>query len=775
MKGLYPDVVYHKSVADTDAEIRAEQLNLLYRAVPLSLAVNMTVSLVLVVVNWQAVPHAMLLGWWSALLVLTLWRAWVLSQGLQQQRRKQRGNDAYWERRLSVGIVSSAALWGLSSWLLFPLDSPLHQSFVTIVLVGLTGGAVTTLSGHRSNSALMSALILLPLAARWFTLGGETDWVLGGLILFLAVIIFLSALRVRRTLVQNIVLRLEAAAREQDLRDSEVRFQRLFESSPLGLAQFDTRGVVQTCNDALCRIVGAPREVIVGFNLLEDSRDAQLKVAVQRALEDGSADYEGVYESITVDKSTPVRGLLTGLPAADGGFAGGLAIVEDITEQRDAQREIERQALYDPLTELPNRRLLLDQIEHELARARRHQHRGALLFLDLDHFKTINDSLGHAVGDQLLQHVAQRLGDSLRGEDTAARLGGDEFVVLLSDLDSDLERALANVRLRAEGLNRILSSPYRVEGHDLHVSASIGVSMLPNEYQSADALLQHADAAMYEAKSQGRNTVRFFHKALQEAADSRMAIEKALRQATRRDELKVYYQAQVDAQGKLIGAEALLRWQHPQRGLISPAEFIPIAEEVGLVTELGEWILEQVCEWLQRQSPSRPLPVSLNISPRQFQQEDFVARVTRIIERYGTDPACIEMEITEGVLLEKPEQVADKMRQLQALGIRFAIDDFGTGYSSLGYLKTLPVNRLKIDQSFVRDVPADVNDAAIIETILAMASHLGLSTVAEGVETREQLDFLRSRGCVAFQGYYFGYPVPAKDFAELAQHHPATG
>jgi len=509
------------------------------------------------------------------------------------------------------------------------------------------------------------------------------------------------------------------------------------------------------------------RDVIVGFDLLETSRDPQLRVAVQRSLADGTSEYNGVYEAINGGKVTPLRGLLTGLPSPHGGYSGGIAIVEDITEQHDAAREIKHQALYDALTDLPNRRLLLDQVQHELARAKRHGHRGALLFLDLDHFKTINDSLGHQVGDQLLKAVAGRLTGSLRGEDTAARLGGDEFVVLLSELGEDLDRTLIQVRERGNDLNRILSEPYEIEGHQLHISASIGVAMLPGDYLSADGLLQHADAAMYEAKASGRNTVRFFHQALQEAADKRLAIEKALRLATRRDELKVHYQAQLGPDGELLGAEALLRWQHPQRGLISPAEFIPVAEEVGLITELGEWILDEVCGWLGRQPEPARLPVSINVSPRQFQQAEFVNRVRDIIDRHGTDPRLLEMEITEGVLLEKPDEVAAKMRELQAYGIQFSIDDFGTGYSSLGYIKTLPVNRLKIDQSFVRDVPGDDNDAAIIETILAMANHLDLTAVAEGVETREQFDFLRSRGCMAFQGYYFGYPREAKDFSEL--------
>jgi len=764
----YPETVYRQSVADVEAEIRSEQVDLLRNAVPLSLIINVIVATVLVVINWDAIPHGMSLGWLGAFAVLTVWRAWTVFHCRHYAAR----NDAYWERRLSVGIVGSALLWGVAAWMLFPLDSPLHQSFITIILVGITGGAVTSLSGHRTTSLLLVILVLLPLVVRWLTLGGQTAIIIASLIVMLAGVIVISALRVRRTLIQNIRLRTAAATREQALRESEERFEHLFEAAPLGVAEYDADGVIITSNQALSRIVGVRHEDIIGFRLLDSSRDPQLKVAVERSLRDGAGEYKGIYQSLNGNKSTPLRGLLTGLPTAGGGYSGGFAIVEDITEQYDAQNEIRHQALYDALTDLPNRRLLLEQVKHELARARRHGHRGALLFLDLDRFKNINDSLGHGVGDLLLEAVARRLTDSLRGEDTAARLGGDEFVVLLSELDENLDRAINHVRERGEGLNRMLSEPYDIDGHTLHISASIGVAMLPNEHNSPDALLQHADAAMYEAKSGGRNTVRFFHKALQEAADTRLAIEKALRLAPGRGELKTFYQPQVDQQGRLLGAEALLRWQHPQRGLISPAEFIPVAEEVGLVTQLGEWILGDVCAWLDRQPQAERLPVSINVSPRQFQQADFVGRVRDIIDAHATDPACIEMEITEGVLLEKPDEVAARMRELQAYGIRFSIDDFGTGYSSLGYLKTLPVNRLKIDQSFVRDVPADANDAAIIETILSMASHLDLTAIAEGVETREQFDFLRSRGCRAFQGYYFGHPGETDSFATMRNAEP---
>ena len=763
MKGNYPPTVYHGFTAEMDAHVRAEQAGLLCRAAPLSLTMVTVITVVLVVVNWGVVPPGMLLGWLACIVVLSLWRVWTVVACMREKDRR----DAYWHRRLSAGALAMGFLWGAASWLLFPLDSPVHQTVVTMVLVGIAGGAVATLSGHRSASLMMVALILLPLAARWATMGSMVGMALAALALVLGVIIAASALRVGKNITQNIELRIQAAAREKALRESEVRFERLFESSPLGLAQYDVEGNVVAANEALARIVGVERKTILGFNLLRDIKDEQLRQEVRRSLAGGSGSYQGIYESVTVDKRTPVRSLLAGLPDSEGGYCGGFAIVEDITEQQAAQREIERQALYDPLTELPNRRLLLEQLSQELARAKRHGHKGALLFLDLDHFKTINDSLGHRVGDLLLQAVAQRLREHLRREDIAARLGGDEFVVVLSEVSDDEGTALTWIRERAEGLARMLAEPYELEGHQLPISASIGVTLFPNEANDADALLQHADAAMYRAKGEGRNTVRFFHKEMQEAADTRLAIEQALRSAPTNGELRLFFQPQVDASGVLLGAEALLRWQHPDKGLIMPGEFISVAEEVGLVGMLGEWVLEEVCRWLAAQGSGGTLPVAINISPKQFQHRDFVSRTRDILKRTSTDPRRIELEITEGVLLKNTDEAAAKMRELQALGISFAIDDFGTGYSSLSYLKRLPVNRLKIDRSFVRDIASDANDAAIVDTILSVANHLGLSAVAEGVENRGQFQFLRDRGCTVFQGYYFGRPVEAERFEDL--------
>ncbi|MDX2481405.1 MAG: EAL domain-containing protein [Desulfuromusa sp.] len=448
------------------------------------------------------------------------------------------------------------------------------------------------------------------------------------------------------------------------------------------------------------------------------------------------------------------------------------ATLRDMTERKQAEAKIEHLAFYDSLTELPNRRLLLDRLEQNISRARRYGHFGAMLFLDLDRFKNINDSLGHPIGDALLQEVSKRLLIDLRAEDTVSRQGGDEFVVLLSDLGSNSTNAAASAQQKAEIIKARLAEKTIIEGHELHITPSIGVAMFPSEKDSqetGDDILRFADTAMYRAKDDGRDTIRFFLPSMQAAADIRLAVEKELRYALERGELKLYFQPQVDGKGKIFGAETLARWEHPEKGFISPATFIPIAEATGLILPIGEWVLRTACEHLKAWS-DKGLAVyhlAVNVSPRQFRQPDFVSQVQSILDQTGADPTLLGLELTEGMVIDNILDTIEKMEALKNLGIEISIDDFGTGYSSLAYLKKMPLNTLKIDQSFVRDIEVDVNNAAIVETIISMATHLNLKVIAEGVETRLELDFMEKKGCRLYQGYLFSKPVPSEQFIEL--------
>ena len=443
-----------------------------------------------------------------------------------------------------------------------------------------------------------------------------------------------------------------------------------------------------------------------------------------------------------------------------------VAIFEDITDRKRAENEIKQLAFYDALTGLPNRRLLLDRLRLALISSVRTQRSGALLFIDLDNFKVLNDNFGHDQGDLLLQQVAQRLMSCVRESDTVARMGGDEFLVMLVDLSDKPQEAAIQAESVGEKILAMLNLPYFLGSHKHHSSTSIGITLFEGQKFSVEDLLKQSDLAMYQAKSAGRNTLRFFNPDMQEALEARATLEKELREGLKNEHFRVYYQPQVDHRGVLTGAEALVRWQHPGHGLMSPCEFIALAEDTGLILPLGNWVLETVCvllaRWAGREQTSS-LSLAVNVCARQFRAPDFVSQVLRVLEQTGANPQRLKLELTESLLLDNVEDTIVKMKALKAHGVSFSLDDFGIGYSSLSYLKRLPLDQLKIDVSFVRDSLTDPNDAAIVRTIVALGQTLGLGVIAEGVETESQRDFLVQLGCHAFQGHLFGRPVPLEE------------
>ncbi len=465
------------------------------------------------------------------------------------------------------------------------------------------------------------------------------------------------------------------------------------------------------------------------------------------------------------------------VPFADEGGVNThwVAVERDITERKKSQDDIHRLAFFDVLTGLPNRRLLMDRIDKLLASSERGATYSAVMFIDLDRFKTINDARGHAIGDALLRNAAERLSQLMRKADTVARIGGDEFVVLLGHLAHELHGATHAASTVAEKIRAAIGRDFEIEGQTYNSTASIGVTMLPRGGQSAQDLLREADTAMYRAKAEGRNGIAFYETAMQAELERRLSMERDLAAALAAGQLQMHVQAQVDRGGRAVGGELLMRWPLADGQMVPPAVFIPVAEESGLIVELGAWALRQACAAvLTLERAGLAMPLSVNVSPTQFRQADFVDVVQRTLADSGAPAALLVLEVTEGLLIDKMDQTIERMHQLAALGLRFSIDDFGTGYSSLAYLKKMPLYELKIDRSFIMDTPDDANSRALVQSILAMAGHLGLRVVAEGVETQAQADFLVAHACNCMQGYLYARPMPLAALIERLQGKTAV-
>ena len=466
------------------------------------------------------------------------------------------------------------------------------------------------------------------------------------------------------------------------------------------------------------------------------------------------------HESPIEDSAAPIHD-------RSGRITGAVIVFHDVSAARQMSLQLSHLAQHDSLTDLPNRMLLNDRLQQAITMAKRHGYRIAVLFMDLDRFKHVNDSLGHDVGDQLLQAVARRLERCVRESDTVGRQGGDEFVAVLSELDTPENAGIGAAKLLAA-----LTLPYHIGPHDLIVPVSIGVSIYPDDGDDAETLVNNADTAMYHAKENGRNNYQFFKQEMNIRASERQFIEGGLRVALERNEFALHYQPKIDlGSGAITGVEALLRWKHPERGFIPPAQFVPIAEDTGLILPIGHWVLSEACrqsrEWID--AGFAPVPMAVNISAVEFRSKDFVESVRTILRESKLDPHCLELELTESVLMKHAESTVSMLKALKEIGVQLTVDDFGTGYSSLSYLRQFPIDALKVDQSFVHEISSRADDAAIVSAVISMGNSLKKRVIAEGVETREQLDFLTAEGCEEAQGYYFNRPMLADQFAKLLE------
>ncbi len=751
-------------------EIKVKLLHLLYSNFVKSSAVIIAVSSFMTYALWSTADHAQLLVWYVSLTFITLFR---LVDTLIYFRDQDRHEYDYWYQHFAIGVIASTLLWAAVPLLFFnPTD---HQTnfFIAFVILGMTAGASSTLAANLRLVHIYLYMLLFPLLYAFLQFDG-TAYTASALMTILFIpIVSVTARQFHATLVETYhTLELYNETKEA-LVTNEQWLSMMFKQAPVGILYYDDDLTIVDCNSKLAEIMHAPKEKLVGLNLknLPDSRP--LKVMLESVSEGKPAEYEGPYRSKISNMDLTVKVQLTPLFDLDGKAQGGLCMMEDKTKEHAALKEAEFLSLHDHLTGLPNRKLLRERMKQTLAEQERHHAYSALLFLDLDHFKQINDSLGHDIGDKILIETAQRLSHTLRKSDTLSRLGGDEFVILLPQLSEIEDEAIRHAYEVAQKIHDVMSEAFNIGPHLLFSSASIGISLFDAELDESDEILRRADMAMYQSKVEGRKRTTFYDYEMDREMQSYIEMKKNLRHAIERNEFSLHFQPILTiGTNKIVAAEALLRWEH-EGVFISTADFIKVAEESSLINEIGYWVIKQTCRQIQAWQSADTFAldyVTINVSARQLLEQGFCDFLLNTVKQYCLDHRVIKLEITETALItnfDKAKQIIDR---LNTMGIDFIIDDFGTGYSSLSYLKAFPFSALKIDRSFVKDILTDPEDEKLIRAIIHTAEQFDYQIIAEGIEEEAQRAILEEiHPALYYQGYLAAKPLDPKAFIDFVQ------
>jgi diguanylate cyclase (GGDEF)-like protein/PAS domain S-box-containing protein len=782
--------------------IYAEQVRLLYRFSLVGYLAEFMVTFLLGAILWNEVgQRPVLFAWFAVAVVIMIGRYGLYKFFIRANPDAE--DLPKWELRFVIGTVMMAVLWGVMGSALLP-KTGVTQLPVMMLVALLTTGAVAYLAPHKSLFTIVALVSLLPMGVMTLGFGDRAGSMLGASIAILTGLLVVVHSKVHKALLDSLTarfdnvliamrleeekLRVETAnraleAEAQDRRKAErselLALQRLklhLERTPLGVIEWDMEFRVATWNPAAEAIFGHASIEIVGesgYMLVHGTQESERLASMwMELMQTRHSTRVSMTNKTKRGEEIHTEWYNTPLVDADNKVIGVASLVQDVTERLNTERTIHYMAHHDALTGLPNRRLMQDRLNQAILAARRQQHHVGLLFIDLDRFKLINDTLGHETGDYVLRDIAKRLAKVVREGDTVSREGGDEFVIVLPDLEKPESAQVVANKILGE-----LAKPIEVSGHELTVTASIGISHYPNDATDVQHLLKHADSAMYQAKDAGRNTARFFTSDLNFLLSKRLEVESRLRRGIERNEFYLRYQPQVDVRsGKIVGLEALLRWNDPQQGEIFPKDFISVAEELGLIVPLGEWVFRSACQQIKQWDSEgyNDLTVSINLSPRQFVSRKLLPSMKAALLETGISASRIDLEITETMAMRNLEQSIEILSELRRLGATVSIDDFGVGYSSLGQLKRLPAQTLKIDRSFISQIPADVNSCSITEAIIAMGKRLQLRVVAEGVEEMAQLEFLRANGCDAFQGYLFAKPLTTAEITTMLKSQRAA-
>jgi len=747
-------------------EIETQMIKLLYGNLYRSLFAIVFIATFLLSVLWPVIHHMQLILWYTLIFIVVLAR---LADTIVYHRNPNRYHSERWYQHLCLGVASTALLWGFTPLLFFLEDQLVYNMFISIVIVGLSAGAVTSLAADRRLSHIYLYVLLIPMAVELIQQEGFIYTALFSFTLLFMVFVSTTLRQTHETLLNVFETQKLYHDTQKKLTESEKRHRMMFEQAPTGTFYYDNDLTILDCNTALTKIMLASKEQLIGLNLnqIPDQRPFDTLKHTLKTTE--PAIYEGPYHSKFAGLNLWIKLQLIPLIDINGNNVGGLAVMEDKTKEHEAREKVEFLSLHDPLTALPNRQLLKERLQQLIREDKREKSYSAVLFLDLDRFKNINDAYGHNIGDKLLIAVAKRFKVLLRTSDTLSRLGGDEFVMLLPHLSHDQETALYHAYEISKRIHSFFEEPFQLDDYRLHLSCSIGIVVMNGGKLESDEILRRADIAMYQAKDEGRSRSHFYDAMLDERTKTNIYLLENLRYAITRQELSLHYQPilQVES-GVFCGAEALLRWKHGDQGYISLERFIPIAEESGLMNEIGRWVITQACQQMyqwQKNGHTTLKYLTVNVSPKQLIDPQFSSFLLQTIEQNSLNPALIKLEITEHALIDNFEDTRVLIENLKKEGVEFIIDDFGTGYSSLSYIKNLPFSALKIDQTFIRDMLTDSNDAALIEAIITLAHKFNYHIVAEGVEDQAQLDKLMTFDKkMCYQGFLTCKPCSSVDF-----------
>jgi len=713
-------------------------------------------------VFWEHADKIFLSLWAASLYAITLARTFFTKQFL---KNKIKYSTMY--RIFNIFTILSAPLISLGIIVLFSTATNLYQAFLIMVIAGTSSGSVISFSYFKNLSISYLLILILPLIYTLYLQDSTVLHAINYLIILFLIALIIFSVKYNKNLKSMLKNKYQILTTKKELEISKNNFESIFQEVPISLFTYDNQLVITEANKAFGTLLKVPVEKLINLEM-STLKDKSFLEELKKVFDNQKAYYEGKYTTTLSNVKIWIK--LNAIPMYDtnGKIVSGLGMVEDITKQVEYQEQLKYHAFYDSLTGLTNRAALTQYLEQFMKKLHRKQEEyGALLFIDLDNFKTINDSLGHDVGDYVLEKFAQRIKKVLRNEDIFARLGGDEFVILLSQTDHNLIQINKQALSLSDKIHKAVQKPIKIEKEILYITLSIGIKVLKANELDVNTILKHADIAMYESKNSGKNKTSFYDTLMSEQMESQFILHNELKVAIKEKQFELYLQPIIDLKtDTIVSAEALIRWNHPIKGVVFPDAFINYAETSNLIIDIGNWVIDRAFEIYKELNHSLE-DIAINISLKQFYQNDFEDILLKSAKRHNLHPSCIKLELTESVTLKNLDDTIAKMLLLKSYGFKFSMDDFGTGYSSLSYLKNLPFDYLKIDQSFVRDMLSNESDKKLVKIIIDVAKQFNFLVIAEGVETSKHVDFIKASGCDFYQGYFTSKPVPLIEFKNL--------